>query len=275
MVTGKPISRRPERIVDMTHLLTKDFPYYPGHLNFLLNISFSGTFVDGKVDLLSNDYQTAEHGGTHYDAPRHFCSLKSCWDTQAVPPERLIGPGVIINVQEQAKNNPDYAVTPGDIKNWEKKYGRIPEGAFVIMNSGWYKHVKNHTKFLGNDKGNKSNLHFPGFHPEATKWLLDNREIYCLGVDTVSIDPGNTTQYMTHRLALVSNLIALENVNNLDAVPEAGAMIYALPIFIKNGTGGQTRVIATWDDDGKTSGAPRHVIEAILVLFMTVIAGLF
>jgi kynurenine formamidase len=135
------------------------------------------------------------------------------------------------------------------------------------MDSGWYKHVKNVTKFLGNDKGDKTRLKFPGFHPGATKWLLDNREIYALGVDTVSLDYAGSTQFLTHRLALGRNIIGLENVNNLDKIPEAGTMIYAFPIYIKNGTGGPTRIIAMWD-----SGACRQVIGTMLMISVTVIA---
>lgn len=157
----------------------------------------------------------------------------------------MIGPGVIINVKPQAAVDHDYRLTVKDLTNWEATNGKIPDNAIVIMNSGWGSRYPNITQ-VANVKtvGNVTLYHFPGFHIDAARWLLANRNISMVGVDTPSIDYGPSDIYEVHVTLYTNNIPGLENVAYLDQVPEAGAMIYAFPLKLENGTGSPVRIMA-------------------------------
>ena len=213
----------------------------------------------------SNYFGTPEHGGTHLDAPSHFA--EGSWRNTQIPLERLIGPGVIIDVTEKASANPDYRVTVEDLNDWENEYGRIPDGAIVIMNSGWHKHYPNKTLTFGtNTPTDPATFHFPGFHEDAADWLVRNRNIHVLGVDTPSTDYGQSNTFPVHVIIGKANISGLENVANLNKIPQSGTTIFVAAIKLFDGSGGPARTFATIMEGDDTSSAASYCSHALLIL---------
>lgn len=239
------------RVTDLTHEHGPGTIFWPGNPQYNFTILFRNQ-TDSGYWYESNSFQTAEHGGTHLDAPSHFAQGKN--RSQQIPIEKLVGPGVIINVKAKASSNPDYRVTEGDLQTWETSHGRIPDGAVVIMNSGWSSKYPNQTLTFGSQTpGDPSTFHFPGWHEDAVDWLLKNRNIHVVGVDTPSTDYAQSTTFPVHVLLGINNIPGVENVANLDSIPESGTTIYVAAIKLWDGSGGPTRVFATYTS-GPTSG---------------------
>ncbi|KAH3824671.1 isatin hydrolase-like [Dreissena polymorpha] len=231
------------RIVDLTHAQNIEAIYWPGNPSYNFTIFSRGQNAVGGFWYESNSFATAEHGGTHLDAPAHFYENRS--RTHQIPMEKLVGRGVIINVKTKASRNPDYRVTVDDLQNWEAKYGRIPNGAVVVMNSGWHQKYPNKTKVFGTESTtDPANFHFPGFHEKAADWLVKHRNIHVLGVDTPSIDYGQSKTFPVHVILGRADIPALENAANLNAIPEFGSIISVAVIKLEDGSGGPARVFA-------------------------------
>lgn len=234
-----------EKLVDMTFPFSEDSIYWPTDKPFTPTTVFKG-ITPGGWWYASNQYAASEHGGTHVDAPIHF-SEKGRTIGQ-VPLQEWIGPAVKIDVTAKSLSNRDYQLTVADIQAWEKKHGRIPKGAWVIMQSGidgrFYPIKK---EVLGTDKTGPeavAELHFPGFSPEAVTFLLAKRTITGIAIDTPSIDPGTSKDFKVHQELCKAEKLGLENIANLDRIPESGAVLYVIPMFIRNGTGAPARVFA-------------------------------
>ncbi|XP_064642196.1 isatin hydrolase-like [Lineus longissimus] len=193
----------------------------------------------------TNDFSAAEHGGTHLDAPAHFSKGK--WRVSDIPPERFIAEGVVIDIKDKAKKSAVAQLTIDDISAWEKRNGNIPRGSIVFMNSGWQSRWPNKTEYLGTATNDITKLRFPGFHPNAAKWLVTNRDIVGVGVDTASVDFGPSQDFTVHITLSDHSLYIIENVANLDMIPVKGATIYALPMKIAGGSGAPCRIFATWN----------------------------
>ncbi|SDW93500.1 cyclase family protein [Aequorivita viscosa] len=238
-------------IIDLTHTFSKESVYWVTAKEFKLDtVAFGET--DKGYFYSANNFETAEHGGTHIDAPIHFAANAQSLDE--IPLTRLIGQGIKIDVSEKAKNNRDYQVSVEDFTNWEKENGTIPEDAIVLLETGFSKFYPNKKEYLGTDeRGNDAvqKLHFPGLLPEAATWLVENRKIKSIGLDTASIDYGQSTHFQSHVILLSENIPAFENVANLDKLPVKGFQIIALPMKIKGGSGGPLRIIAIVPDDLK------------------------
>lgn len=205
--------------------------------------------AEGKTDqgffYSAYNYSAAEHGGTHIDAPIHFAEGRQTVDQ--IPLERLIGSAVKIDVSAKAAGNPDYQITTEDLTNWEKTNGQIPDGSILFLETGFGKFYPDKAKYLGtNKRGDEAitDLHFPGLAPEAAKWLVENRKIKAVGLDTASIDYGQSTDFGSHVALMSENIPAFENVANLEQLPAKGATVIALPMKIKNGSGAPLRIIA-------------------------------
>lgn len=179
-----------------------------------------------------------EHGGTHLDAPIHFAEGKQSADQ--VPLSRLIAKAVKIDVSDKAKG--DYQVSVEDLENWERAHGRIPDGAIVLIQTGYGRFWGNRKNYMGIDE--KGEKHFPGLGKEAAEWLISNRRISAVGIDTASIDHGASTKFETHVALMKENVPAFENVANLDKLPTKDFWIVALPMKIKGGSGGPLRIVA-------------------------------
>ena len=177
------------------------------------------------------------------DAPIHFA--EGTRTISEVPVEQLIGPAVVIDVSAKAAQDADYRVSVADIQAWESVHGEIPTGAQVLMLSGWGKYWPDKKRYLGTDKsGDVANLHFPGFSREAAEFLISHREIDAVGVDTPSIDSGQSQDFIVHQIVNGANKPGLENIANLDKLPPRGATLIALPMKIAKGSGAPVRIIA-------------------------------
>lgn len=185
-------------------------------------------------------YYAPEHFGTHFDAPIH--GTMGLPSVDAISPTDLFGPAVVVDVTAQAAGNEDYAVTAADLLAWEAAHGPIPAGAIVLMRSGWATRWTQGDRYY--NQGDDGRLHFPGFAVDAARMLIDQRDIAGIGVDTGSADPGNAQGYPVHGIINGAGRFQLENLDDLRALPEAGAYLIVAPIKIQGGSGGQVRVFA-------------------------------
>ena len=234
--TGSP------RLVDLTHTFDEQTIYWPHNKHFQREKTDWGMTQAGYWYAAGN-FSAAEHGGTHIDAPIHFGRDRSTVDQ--IPLERLVGPAIVIDVRSQCGANNDYELSVDDLLAWESRHGRIPDGAIVFMLSGWGQRWPDVRRYLGSDTPEDARtLHFPGFSREAAEFLITQRTIRGIGIDTASIDPGRSLDFPVHRVLNGADRYGLENVAALEQVLPTGATVYALPIKIKGGTGGPARIIA-------------------------------
>ena len=222
--------------VDLTHTMSPDFPTFFG---------VPGIEMEKKFDLKKDGFNLywwhiVEHAGTHLDAPIHFS--ESGATVEKIPAETLVVPLAVIDVAAKAAQNADYLLTREDLTVWEKKHHRLPDNCCVAMQSGWAQHVGDSAKFTGKDRSGV--FHFPGFSSEAAEWLMKERKVAGLAVDTLSLDHGPSKDFKVHRSWLPSGRWGLENVANLDKVPPSGAMLVVGLTKVKDATGGPARLIA-------------------------------
>jgi len=173
------------------------------------------------------------------DAPAHFPPGTTTIDK--IAPEKFFGPAVVLDVAKEAERDPDYQLNPKKIADWEEKHGKIPEGAIVVLRTGWSTRWPDVARYRNQDVNGV--MHFPGFSVEAAKVLLE-RKVSGLGCDTLSIDPGNSLDFPVHHLVLGAGVYQLENLADLSGLPEAGASLVAAPIKLEGGSGGAVRVFA-------------------------------
>ena len=231
------------RIVDLTHPFDQHTIYWPTSPSSfeLKRLSYGKT--DAGYFYAANSFCTPEHGGTHFDAPIHFAEGR--WTVDQVPVKQLIGPGVVIDVSRQASGNPDYRLSTEDVRRWEAAHGTIPQAAIVLLRTGWGKRWPDQKRYLGDDTpGDASHLHFPSYGKEAAEFLVTARKVGALGVDTASIDYGPSTDFIVHQIANGANVPGLENIANLEELPQQGAWIIALPMKIAGGSGSPLRIVA-------------------------------
>lgn len=232
------------RIVDLTHAYDADTIYWPTASGFELKTDFAGT-TEGGWHYEANTFCTAEHGGTHLDAPIHFAAATQHADE--IPLERLIGPAVVVDVSRKAAVDRDYLVTVGDFEIWEQLHGRLPDGVIVLLHTGFGRYWPDREAYMGTaERGPEAiaKLHFPGLHPDAARWLVENRSIHAIGLDTPSIDHGPSATFESHRVLSAANIPAFENVASLEKLPETGFQVIALPMKIRGGSGGPLRIVA-------------------------------
>lgn len=232
-------------LVDMTFPFSEESIYWPTDKPFTPTVVFKG-ITDSGYWYASNQYAASEHGGTHVDAPIHF--FQQGRTIGQIPLQEWIGPAVRIDVVKQSLVDRDYQLTVADILFWEKKHGLIPQGAWVIMHTGIDgRFYPNKKEVLGTEKLGTTavaELHFPGFSPEAVLFLLTKRTITGIAIDTPSIDAGTSKDFKVHQALCGAQKLALENIANLEKIPESGAMLYVMPMKIQNGTGAPARVFA-------------------------------
>lgn len=230
------------KVIDLTYAFDEQTIYWPTAQPFHREVVHAAKSEAGYW-YAANNICLAEHGGTHMDAPIHFAQGKHAADE--VPVQQLIGPAVVIDVRAQAEQDADYRLTVADLEAWEEQHGRMPEGAIVLMYSGWGTRWPDKQRYLGTDKpGDVENLHFPSFSREAAQFLISQREIDAIGVDTPSIDYGQSKDFIVHQIINGANKPGLENIAHLDKLPPLGAMLIALPMKIAGGSGGPARIIA-------------------------------
>ena len=233
------------KVIDMTYPFGDDSIYWPTGKSFKSTKVFWGINDQGWW-YASNDYEANEHGGTHADAPIHFAQNGRTIDQ--VPLEEWIALVVKIDVFRQCAKNRDYLLKVEDIQAFEKDYGMIPPQAWVLMYTGiGTQYYPNRQKVLGTEMTGKEAvkyLSFPGFSAEAVTFLIKERDITGIGIDTPSIDYGKSTDFPVHRVLCGAGKLAVENIANLNRLPPMGAILYVIPMQIKNGTGSPARIFA-------------------------------
>ncbi|MEE9913827.1 MAG: cyclase family protein [Deltaproteobacteria bacterium] len=235
----------PAHLLDMTYAYDENTIYWPNATPFKLTSEFQGVTERGYW-YAANFYAASEHGGTHVDAPLHFAQKGRTIDQ--IPLAEWIGPAVRIDVRQQCAGDRNYLLSVADIRAWENKYGRIPDGAWVIMYTGigtqFYPDPK---RVLGTDKKGLPalpELSFPGYSRESALFLTRERNIKGIAIDTPSIDYGQSQDFQVHRVICGADKLALENIANLDKLPARGATLYVIPMSIRNATGAPARVFA-------------------------------
>jgi kynurenine formamidase len=232
------------RWIDLTHDFSSNTLYWPTAQKFGLVVE-SHSHTDKGYFYAANRYSASEHGGTHIDAPIHFAEHGKTLDQLSI--DQLTGAAVVVDVSTSAAKNADCQITVADLKSWETAHGGIPKGAIVLLKTGYARYWPDAKKYLGTDERGTNavaKLHFPGLHPDAARWLVTERTIKAVGLDTASIDYGQSTLFESHRILFEKNIPAFENVAALDQLPATGAFIVALPMKIKDGSGGPLRIVA-------------------------------
>lgn len=232
------------RIIDLTYSFDDTTIFWPTEKGFVLEKGFEGITEKGYY-YRANRFCTAEHGGTHIDAPIHFYQGRNTVD--AIPLDQLIGAAVVVDVSAKCLIDRDYRVQVSDFLDWEKEHGGLPDKAIVLLRTGFGQYWPDREKYMGTaERGPEAvaKLHFPGLHPDAAKWLVTERSLKAVGIDTPSIDYGQSTLYETHVALFEANVPAFENVANLDGLPASGFTVIALPMKIKGGSGGPLRIVA-------------------------------
>ena len=244
-LAAPPVAIEPgsAKVVDLTHPFDAQTLYWPTATSgFELKAVSHGT-TEGGYFYSANTFCAPEHGGTHLDAPVHFSEKGRSVDR--LPVRQLVAGAVVIDVSAQAARDPDYRLTADDVRRWEAAHGRIPEGAIVLLRTGWGKRWPDRKSYFGDDTmGDASHLHFPSYGKEAAGLLVNERKVAAIGVDTPSIDHGPSKDFVVHRIAAAAEVPGLENLAGLEDVPETGAWIVALPMKIGGGSGAPARVIA-------------------------------
>ena len=231
-----PVSDIRAAIVDLTHYLESSSPVWPGN----------DPFAAEPVKTFENDgfYQQKvsfwEHTGTHVDAPIHF--IEDGITSDAIDIGTLFASLAVIDISARAAEDADTSLTVDDILEYEANYGEIPAGTLVAMNSGWSSKWGDPEAFVNLDADGVQ--HYPGFHPDAAEFLVTERDIVGIAVDTLSQDPGNSTDFGTHITILGAGKYGIEGMNNLAAVDPAGASVFVGAPKWADSSGGPSRIIA-------------------------------
>ena len=236
------------KMVDLSHDYSTETIYWVTAQEFHLDTVFSGMTERGYY-YSANNFSTAEHGGTHLDAPIHFAQGGLTADQ--VPLEKLIGPAIKVDVSVGVGSDRDYLITVQDFLDWEKREQMtIPDGSIVLLETGHSKYYGDKEMYLGTvERGNDAIalLHFPGLSEEAAVWLSTQRKISSIGIDTPSIDLGQSQDFRSHVELLSRNIPVFENLCCLDQLPARGFEVVALPMKIKGGSGAPLRIVARVD----------------------------
>ncbi len=226
------------RVVDLTHTIDDKTPVYGDsraptfEVHTLASIPKDGYFARW--------FSLPEHYGTHLDAPAHFA--RGRWTVEQIPPERMIGPLVVLDVRGKAQASADYQISLDDIGEWETANGHIPPGAIVVARTGWSQRWSSPQSYRNADA--KGVLHFPGYSLEAAKFLVEGRNAFGIGIDTLSVDYGMSKSFPVHQYTLAHSLFHLENLANLEAAPDVGALAIVAPMKLEGGSGAPVRVYA-------------------------------
>jgi kynurenine formamidase len=231
--------------VDLSYAFDSTTIYWPTARPFRLEV-VSAQRTPAGYYYAANNFSAAEHGGTHLDAPVHFAEGRHT--TDQIPLNQLIGPAVVVDLRgEVDRVGADYRVPVAALESWERVHGAVPEGAIVLFLTGWGTRWPDRARYLGTTKTGAAavpELHFPGIAPETARWLVA-RKVHAVGLDTPSLDYGQSTTFDVHQILFAADIPGLENVANLDRLPATGSYVVALPMKIAGGSGGPLR-IAAW-----------------------------
>jgi len=245
LATAAPAKMLPKGgIVDLSHPYDAQTIFWPTESGFVLEKEHDGLTEKGYY-YRSNRFSSPEHGGTHIDAPAHFA--KDGITVDAIPLDQLVGPAVVVDVSRKCLANRDYRITVDDFRDWEKVHHEIPSRTIVLLRTGFARYWPDRKSYLGTDERGAAavaGLHFPGLDPAAAAWLVSERKIKAVGLDTASIDYGQSAGFEAHVELMTHDVPAMENLTNLDRLPPTGVTVVALPMKIAGGSGGPLRAIA-------------------------------
>jgi len=233
-------AQKPPTVVDLTHTLGPKSPDWEGTEKRPFDARDLATFE--KNGYFTRYISMQEHFSTHIDAPAHF--FKEGWTVDQIPADHLVAPLVVVDISKQSASNVDYALTVADVAAWEKKNGPIPAGAVVMAYTGWSMKWDAMKDYRNADA--KGTMHFPGYSLAAVQFLIEKRGVYGLGIDTLSVDVGMSSDYPVHAYTSKHNVYHLENATNLgpDQVPAEGATVVVGAAKLEGGSGGPVRILA-------------------------------
>ncbi|MBE9208977.1 cyclase family protein [Nostoc sp. LEGE 06077] len=224
------------RIIHLSQIIDRNIPLWPGDppVEFMTvaDIADDGYYL--------RSFSLGEHSATHINAPNSFVTTGVGIDDY--PAESLVLSAVVIDICEVAINYPDYALSIADILTWEEKYGEIDSGSLVLLYTGWQHKWTDRNAFFNQDA--QGIMHFPGFSRDATQFLLKERHIAGVGIDTHGVDPGQDQSFTTNRLVLAQQGIVLENLTNLDQLPPKGSTLAIAILRLRGGSGSPVGVLA-------------------------------
>ncbi|CAL1268757.1 unnamed protein product [Larinioides sclopetarius] len=234
-----------QRIIDLTYTFDETTLFSPVAKGFKVTVLRNGTADDG-IWILYEEYSSYIHVGTHIDAPAHF--TKDGLTVEQIPIDHFIAPAAVIDITDKAQLDPDAETTVEDLLYWESITGQSLNETIVLLKSGWGRKWNNRADFFGTPENDASKFHFPGLAPEAAVWLVQNRNIYAIGVETLSFDKGSSKNFMSHQTLLGHGIYAIENMANMDKIPIYGAKLYVMPMKIGDASGAPTRIIAVYPE---------------------------
>ena len=242
-VQRAPVNLASATVIDLSYAFDSTTLYWPNSPSGFQLKELARGVTPGGYFYSANMFTAPEHGGTHIDAPIHFSATGPTVDL--IPVRQLIAPAVVIDVSDHTTSNADYRLTVQDLRAWEATHGAVPKGAIVLLYTGWGKFYGNRKAYFGDDTPGATNkLHFPSYGAEAVKVLVEERQVGAVGVDTPSIDYGQSADFIVHQISARAGVPGLENLANLSRLPSRGAWVIALPMKIAGGSGGPLRIVA-------------------------------
>jgi kynurenine formamidase len=239
-----PVKVPKGRLVDLSYSFNERTIYWPTAKTFTLEQVAEGETAGGYW-YEANNFAAAEHGGTHLDAPVHFARGGATADE--IPLRRLVGRGVVVDVSADALADRDYQVSRADFAAHEREHGRIPRRAIVLLRTGYGRYWPDRERYMGTaELGDAAvpKLHFPGLHPDGAEWLVEKRRVRAVGIDTASIDFGQSKLFESHQVLGAANVPVFENVANVQRLPAENFLFVGLPMKIEQGSGGPLRALA-------------------------------
>jgi kynurenine formamidase len=233
------------RIADLTHTFGVDVPTYRPEKPHRETMEEFPEQPEGEFGFYNQRWTFTEHVGTHMDAPGHV--IGGGRRSPEMTPRELIAPAVVINIRAKAQEDPNAVVEVADLVAFERRHGRIPDGAAVFMDSGWAaRWDEGDLAYRGTQTPDEFPFNFPGWSADACAFLVERRNIVGVGVDTLSTDPGNSTEFPAHEVLGRADRWGLENLTNLDQFPPRGTTAFVGLVPWEEGSGGPARVIAVW-----------------------------
>lgn len=231
-----------EALIDLSHVFDNTTIYWATAKPLSMNVVFNGTTEKGYW-YQAEEISAATHGGTHMDAPCHFA--KGRWCIADIPLNHMIVQAVVIDISNHVKGDPSVHLTAKHLTSWEEDHGKIPKGSLLLVRTGWSEYWPDPATYTGTTERNVSLLRFPSMTAEAAQWIVDNRDVVGVGIDTMSVDRPGSPLPRSHQILMEKNIYALENVNNLQLLPPTGATAYVLPMKLKDASGAPCRIVAS------------------------------